>query len=114
MRGKRGRHASPVRRLRRPWAAATLVTGLVLICGAAVGLTWASQTGLPAAPPGRTPFVPVPEGRWAAAPLASAAPVAAPVGLAIPAIGVQTSLIRLGLTAAGALQVPSSTRVAGW
>jgi LPXTG-site transpeptidase (sortase) family protein len=37
-----------------------------------------------------------------------------PVALTIPAIGVQTSLIDLGLTAAGALQVPPSTAVAGW
>jgi LPXTG-site transpeptidase (sortase) family protein len=37
-----------------------------------------------------------------------------PTALDIPAIGVKTRLIRLGLTAAGALQVPSSTAVAGW
>jgi sortase (surface protein transpeptidase) len=58
--------------------------------------------------------VPVPRGHWAAVPEATSVPVAAPVGLTIPAIGVSTSLIRLGLTAAGALQVPSSTTVAGW
>lgn len=114
MRGNRGRHASPVRRLRRPWAATALAAGLLLICGAAGGLAWASQTGRPAAPAGRTPFVPVPQGHWAAAPLASTELVAAPVRLAIPAIGVQTPLVRLGLTPAGALQVPTSTRVAGW
>jgi len=60
------------------------------------------------------PFVPVPQGQWAAAPLANAAPVAAPVSLAIPVIGVQTPLTRLGLTADGDLQVPASTSVAGW
>jgi len=114
MRGNRGRHASPGRRLRRPWAAATLAAGLVLICGAAGGLAWAGQTGKAAAPAGRAPFVPVPRGHWAAAPQASAQPVAAPVSLTIPAIGVQTPLIRLGMTPAGALQVPASTRVAGW
>jgi LPXTG-site transpeptidase (sortase) family protein len=37
-----------------------------------------------------------------------------PTALDIPAIGVKTRLIRLGLTAAGTLQVPSSTSVAGW
>jgi sortase (surface protein transpeptidase) len=114
MRGNRGRHASPVRRLRRPWATAALLAGLVLICGAAAGLAWASQTGQPAARAGRTPFVPVPRGHWAAAPLAGPEPVAAPISMAIPAIGVQTSLIRLALTATGELQVPTSTRVAGW
>jgi len=56
----------------------------------------------------------VPRGRWAPAPLSSAQPVAVPVSLAIPAIGVQTPLTRLGLTPAGALQVPTSTSVAGW
>ena len=37
-----------------------------------------------------------------------------PVALRIPAIGVRTRLIRLGITAQGTLQVPASTSVAGW
>jgi len=37
-----------------------------------------------------------------------------PVSLVIPAIGISTSLIQLGLTASGQLQVPASTAVAGW
>jgi sortase (surface protein transpeptidase) len=37
-----------------------------------------------------------------------------PTGLVIPAIGVKTHLIRLGVTATGALQVPARTAVAGW
>jgi hypothetical protein len=41
-------------------------------------------------------------------------PVARPVSLIIPVIGVKTALVRLGLAAGGALQVPSSTAVAGW
>src|SRR5579875_2109551 len=44
----------------------------------------------------------------------TARPVGVPVSLEIPAIGVRTRLVRLGLTAAGALQVPASTAVAGW
>jgi sortase (surface protein transpeptidase) len=40
--------------------------------------------------------------------------VARPVSLTIPLIGVKTRLITLGVTAGGALQVPSSTTVAGW
>ena len=36
------------------------------------------------------------------------------VSLAIPLIGVKTSLITLGLAQGGAMQVPSSTTVAGW
>jgi sortase (surface protein transpeptidase) len=39
---------------------------------------------------------------------------ARPTGLIIPAIGVRTRLIRLGLTAAGTLQVPATSNVAGW
>jgi sortase (surface protein transpeptidase) len=40
--------------------------------------------------------------------------VSRPDYLSIPAIGVHTRLIRLGLTAQGTLQVPASTSVAGW
>jgi Sortase domain len=40
--------------------------------------------------------------------------VSPPVSLTIPVIGVRTRIIRLGLTRSGALQVPSSTAVAGW
>jgi len=41
-------------------------------------------------------------------------PVAKPVSLTIPVIGVRTRLITVGLTANGAMQVPSSTTVGGW
>jgi len=37
-----------------------------------------------------------------------------PIRLAIPAIGVRTRLIRLGITSRGSLQVPTSAAVAGW
>ena len=37
-----------------------------------------------------------------------------PAWLRIPAIGVRTRLIRLGITPQGTLQVPASTSVAGW
>jgi hypothetical protein len=39
--------------------------------------------------------------------------VPAPTRLIIPSIGVRTRLVRLGLTSAGALQVPASAAVAG-
>ncbi|HTZ91281.1 MAG TPA: class F sortase [Streptosporangiaceae bacterium] len=109
-----GRHASPARLIRRPWAAAAALIGVVLVCGAAAGLAWASHTGHPATPAGTPPLVPVPRGKWAAATQAKSAPVPPPTALDIPAIGVETRLIRLGLTRAGTLQVPSSTAVAGW
>ena len=60
------------------------------------------------------PDLPAPSGPVAAAPQQGSAQVSLPVALTIPSIGVQTSLVHLGLTAGGALQVPSSTAVAGW
>ena len=109
-----GRHASPTRLIRRPWAAAAVLLGLMMVCGAATGLAWAGHTGRPATPVGTPPVVPVPHGKWAAAAQALSAHVPSPTALEIPAIGVKTSLIRLGLTRGGTLQVPSSTAVAGW
>jgi sortase (surface protein transpeptidase) len=44
----------------------------------------------------------------------SSRPVPPPAWLRIPAIGVRTRLIRLGITPQGTLQVPASTSVAGW
>jgi sortase (surface protein transpeptidase) len=46
--------------------------------------------------------------------LATAQRAARPVWLSVPAIGVRTSLVDLGLRKNGTLQVPSSTAVAGW
>src|SRR5271170_5472245 len=59
-------------------------------------------------PPGLPPVSP------SLIPLASSVRVARPVSLTIPLIGVQTRLVELGRAADGALQVPSSTAVAGW
>lgn len=109
-----GRHASRKRLVRRPWAAAAALAGVLVLGGAVAGLGWASQTGKPPTPLGKTPVIPVPVGRWTTNPPANARSVPRPTGLDIPAIGVRTKLIRLGLTAAGTLQVPSSTSVAGW
>jgi LPXTG-site transpeptidase (sortase) family protein len=63
---------------------------------------------------GAAPTLPAPTGPITAPVQQSSAPVSLPVALTIPSIGVQTSLVHLGLTAAGALQVPPSTAVAGW
>jgi sortase (surface protein transpeptidase) len=103
------------RAARRPLAAAAAMTGALACVIASAGLVLASHDGHPATPPGRTPFV--------AVPLEKAVPpqdgggaqtVPAPVALIIPAIGVQTRLIRLGRTSSGTLQVPATTAVAGW
>jgi hypothetical protein len=108
------RHASAVRRIRRPWAVAAGLMGVVVLCAALAGIAWASHTGRPPTPLGKAPLVPIPKGQWAAVPPAKVTAVAAPTGLQIPAIGVRTHLIRLGLTSSGALQVPTSYSVAGW
>ena len=78
------------------------------------GLALASQTGRPAVPVGKPTMVPVPIGQQAPVPQPTPQKVARPVSLTIPAIGVRTGLVHLGLTSAGALQVPSDTTVAGW
>ena len=109
-----GRHASPIRLIRRPWAVAAALIGIMMACGAVAGLAWASHTGRAATPVGKPPVMPAPRGKWAAAAQALSATVPRPIALDIPAIGVTTSLVRLGLTRAGTLQVPSRTAVAGW
>ena len=93
---------------------AALVCGLLVLALGAAGLVM--LTGHPAAggQPARV-SVPAPSGSVAPAPDPSPAAAAPrPVFLTIPAIGVRSRLIRLGLTAQGTLQVPTSTSVAGW
>ena len=89
-----------------------LAAGLILVIGGAAGLALTRQPV--AADYAAAPTLPAPTGPVAAAPQQRPAQVSLPVTLTIPSIGVQTSLIRLGLTASGALQVPQSTAVAGW
>jgi sortase (surface protein transpeptidase) len=98
----------------KPAATMVLAAGLVAACAGAGGLvlTRHSVAALPVTP---VAAFPTPTGRIVAPPQASdARQVAAPVSLSIPVIDVSTKLIRLGLTASGALQVPSTTSVAGW
>ena len=109
-----GRHISPIRVVRRPVAAAIVACGILAVGGSVTGLAVASQTGRPAMPVGKLTLVPVPLGRQAPVPQPSPQYVPEPTGLVIPSIGVSAPLVRLGLTATGALQVPSSTSVAGW
>jgi sortase (surface protein transpeptidase) len=102
------------RRPRRPWAVAVVAAGVVILSGATAGLVWASHTGRPAVTVLKVRHVAVPQGFRAQAPAPTAALAALPVSLTIPAIGVQTNLIHLGLASDGTLQVPSTTTVAGW
>lgn len=108
------RHISPIRVIRRPRAAAAAGIGLVVIGLGVAGLVWAGHTARPPTPVGHSPITPIPAGHWAAAPEAKAQFVPRPTGIVIPAIGVRTTLVRLGLTATGTLQVPGSISVAGW
>lgn len=112
------RHTRPgrprTRLSRRLWALAALTAGLIAAIIGVVGLV--TSRGHPAIAP--RPVVKlgvVPSGAAVAAPGPSASqPAAPPVALSIPAIDVRTTLIRLGVTAQGTLQAPSSTSVAGW
>ncbi len=109
---------------RRPAALLTLAAGLVVIVGGTVGLLLTRHptpamrpvaAGVAALPAPTGPIMPAPTGPIVAVPQSPGPrPVAAPVSLTIPLIGVQTNLINLGLTSSGALQVPSTTSVAGW
>ena len=125
-----GRHAAaasraaaapPARRHRRlrpvskRGAVAVLLCGLLAAGTGACGLAIASSSGHAAMPVGRPTLIPVPRGRAAPVPQPSDGErVPAPATLIIPAIGVRTRLIKLGVTSSGALQVPASAAVAGW
>ena len=93
---------------------ALLVLAVGLVAAAAGGAGLALTRHPAASQWAAVPALPAPTGPIAAAAQQRSAPVSPPVALTIPAIGVQTSLVRLGLTASGALQVPASTAVAGW
>jgi sortase (surface protein transpeptidase) len=101
---------------RRPAAALALAAGLVVIAGGTAGLLL-TRHPIPAMRPvaAGVAALPAPTGPIVAPPQSAAPkPAAAPVSLTIPVIGVRTRLITLGLTSAGALQVPATTSVAGW
>jgi Sortase domain len=101
----------------RPAAVLIALAGIVAVCAGAAGLAWAVESDHHPAVPvaGKPAMVPIPPGHWAAVPQAKAGPpVSLPVSLEIPAIGVSTVLIHLGLTSSGALAVPPTAAVAGW
>jgi Sortase domain len=100
---------------RRPAALLSLAAGLVVIAGGTAGLLLTRHPAQPVRPVAGVAALPAPTGPIVAPPPpADPSPVPRPVSLIIPLIGVQTRLITLGLTSSGALQVPSSTSVAGW
>jgi hypothetical protein len=103
------------RATRHPAAAVLALAGMLGSVIAAAGFVAASHGGRPATPEGKTPFLAIPVGRAVKLPTDTHPFVTAPpAALIIPAIGVQTRLIRLGRTPSGSLQVPATTSVAGW
>jgi LPXTG-site transpeptidase (sortase) family protein len=100
--------------LRRP-AVIAFAAGLVVIVGGTAGLLLTHRS-TPALRPvaAGVAALPVPTGPIVAPPQSAAAQVARPVSLTIPLIGVKANLITLGLAAGGAMQVPSTSTVAGW
>jgi LPXTG-site transpeptidase (sortase) family protein len=108
-----GKHARrlPIRPGRRT-AALLLAVGVVVVGGGAAGLLLTRHPQVPQS--AALQVLPAPTGPIEAAPPPGAAKVAEPVSLVIPAIGVSTSLVHLGLTSKGTLQVPPTTSVAGW
>ena len=104
--------AVPVRLL----AASMLGAGLLAVGAGTAGLLTAS--GSPTASvrwAARPSPLPEPSGRTVGpALLATVQQTARPVWLSVPAIGVRTRLVDLGLNRNGTLQVPASTTVAGW
>jgi len=96
----------------RRTAALLVAAGLAAAGAGAVGLVLTRHPDAPQA--ALLQALPVPTGPIEAAPPSGAAQVAEPASLVIPSIGVSTSLVHLGLTSGGALQVPPTTAVAGW
>jgi len=114
--GKHARHSPPWRQVtRRPLTAAVLLGGVLAMAITVVGLlVLAGRPGHPpgparAAPHGLAPLLTLPALQEPV--MLAAAP---PVALQIPAIGVRTRLVQLGITRQGTLQVPGSPSVAGW
>ena len=103
------------RRPARLLAASMLGAGLLAAGAGTAGLLVASSPAAPVRWAARPSPVPVPSGRTAAPVwLATVQNTARPVWLTVPAIGVRTRLVDLGLNKNGTLQVPDSTTVAGW
>ena len=101
--------------VRRP-AAIAFAAGLIVVAAGTAGLLLTRHPApVKRPPPLGVATLPAPTATIVAPPRPDQpAPAARPVSLTIPLIGVRTRLVRLGLTADGALQVPSSTTVAGW
>jgi hypothetical protein len=100
---------------RRPLTAVVLLGGVLAVAIALVGLlVLAGRPGHPPGPASAAPDRLAPLAILPALPEPVMLAAAPPVALQIPAIGVRTRLVQLGITRQGTLQVPSSPSVAGW
>jgi LPXTG-site transpeptidase (sortase) family protein len=97
-------------------SAAMLSAGLLAAGAGTAGLVVARTASVPAVRLAARPSpVAVPAGRTVAPiSLSVVQPTPKPVWLTIPAIGVKTPIVKLGLNRNGTLQAPSTTTVAGW
>jgi Sortase domain len=100
-------------RLLAAWA---IGAGLVAMGVGTAGVAVAAMSPAATVPmPVKPKPIPAPSSPTALpASMASAAEPAPPTWLSVPALGIRTSLIHLGITKGGALQVPATTTVAGW
>ena len=114
--GRHARHSPPWRQVaRRPLTAAVLLGAVLTMAIAVAGLLLlAPRLSHPPRTASAAPDVLMPLGTPAPLPKPSTLTAPLPVALQIPAIGVRTRLIQLGITRQGTLQVPSSASVAGW
>jgi sortase (surface protein transpeptidase) len=98
---------------------ATVLTGVLAVSGLAVlgvALTRGGQVNQ-ATPPRVAASAPTTEAPVTPTPTALVLPASKPVSITIPAIGVESSLLRLGQAADGTLEVPAPGRdydKAGW
>jgi sortase (surface protein transpeptidase) len=102
---------------RQALAAGQVDSRLLTVFAALATMHRVDVVGFPVPAAGASPGMPLRVADIAPAPAPDSSPATAapaPVSLTIPAIGVHTRLIRLGVTAQGTLQVPASTTVAGW
>ncbi|MHB1008867.1 MAG: class F sortase [Propionibacteriaceae bacterium] len=110
----RGEHSE-----RRARPVARRVATLVLALAGLLAVSGCSNRSAPTAPPLSASPAPVTTPTHSGTPAEAATPSAtlaqpAPTLISIPAIGVSSTLVRLGLTEDGALEVPTQAMAAGW
>jgi sortase (surface protein transpeptidase) len=92
------------------------LAGALLVVGVVALLIWSERSAPGPPEPSSAGARPTPTQSTRPTPTTTPAPAttARPVGLTIPAIGVRTDLVRLGLQDDGTVQVPADPDVAGW